>query len=98
MSADCVTGVIMALHLLHVPSTTSSKLQLKLVAAYEDGSVALYMFSAKDRQTSVEGVGWDRIWTSKIHKESSKAYLSSCFVWLMIFFTQSWRWPYHQLH
>jgi hypothetical protein len=77
------TGIIMSLHLFDSPTfseATSSKrsTELRLLCAYENGSVELRRFSRKDKQTSVEGQGWDSIWSIKLHVEASESsYLST---------------------
>ena len=40
--------------------------------AYEDGSVSLQVRSTEIIEKSAEGKGWDRLWTVKLHGESSK--------------------------
>jgi hypothetical protein len=62
-------GILMALRLFQASHSSSSSQQLRLLTAYEDGSVAL---RATDRKTSVEGVGWDKLWTAKLHVESGR--------------------------
>jgi hypothetical protein len=59
----------MALRLFQASHPSSSSQQLRLLTAYEDGSVAL---RATDRKTSVEGVGWYKLWTAKLHVESGR--------------------------
>jgi hypothetical protein len=44
---------------------------LSLLAAYENGSVVLREYIRKDKAVSVEGEGWDVVWASKLHVESS---------------------------
>lgn len=44
--------------------------QLRLLCSYENGSVTLWAFRRMDKFTSVEGVGWDALWSSKLHVES----------------------------
>lgn len=68
----------MAVHLFNVPAAhsqaSSSKQladELRLLCAYEDGSVNLRRFALTDKQTSVEGIGWESLWTVKLHVESS---------------------------
>jgi len=45
--------------------------KLSLLAAYENGSVVLREYIRKDKEASVEGEGWDVVWTSKLHADSS---------------------------
>ncbi|KAJ7632862.1 WD-40 repeat-containing protein [Roridomyces roridus] len=74
------TGLIMAMHLFHAlpPSEGSSARaagELRLICAYEDGSVALRRFvgSSTQLETSIEGRGWEVIWNSKLHVEAIMA-------------------------
>ncbi|KAF8149881.1 WD40-repeat-containing domain protein [Crassisporium funariophilum] len=73
------SGIIMSLHLFQVaaqttPSTSELKTpNLRLVCAYENGSVVLREYTREDKETSVEGAGWDMIWTTKLHVESIMA-------------------------
>lgn len=67
----------MSLHLFSVsaaslqPSSSDSPAsQIQLLTGYENGSVALWRFTRTDRQTSVEGIGWEAIWNVKLHVES----------------------------
>ena len=67
----------MSLHLYHQgqsrPSTSAAQdKKLCLLCAYEDGSVVLRKYDQKDKETSVEGVGWVIVWKSKLHVESSR--------------------------
>lgn len=51
---------------MHLYRTEGS---VRLLVAYEDGSVVLWSSS---RPKSVEGQGWSALWISKQHVESSK--------------------------
>ncbi|KAJ7158839.1 WD40-repeat-containing domain protein [Mycena filopes] len=70
------TGLIMALHLFRAappsegPSARAG--ELRLLAAYEDGSVTLRRFvgSAESPETSIEGRGWEIVWKCKLHVEA----------------------------
>lgn len=66
------------------PSSSSSRNLggLRLLCAYEDGSVTSWSFTRTDKQTSVEGVGWEALWSVKRHVESGvfpSYHLSACF-------------------
>lgn len=77
------TGIIMSLHLYTSTSDESGPSRssampataLRLLCAYEDGSVILRRYVRSDRPTSVEGQGWEVLWTSKSHVETSKEIL-----------------------
>lgn len=72
-------GIIMAVHLYTVsthnsqPSSSSSNGELRLLCAYENGGVTLRRYARADKQTSVEGIGWETIWSVKLHVESSES-------------------------
>ena len=71
----------MALHLFKAQHPSSSeRTQLRLLAAYESGGVTLFSYTRTDKDTSVEGVGWDRLWTTKLHVETGLhlVHYSSC--------------------
>lgn len=73
--ADFLLGLIMSMHLFNGPSTVSRSssdlsTQLQLICAYESGTVTQWRFSAKDKLTSVEGIGWEAVWTVKLHVET----------------------------
>ncbi|KAJ7475767.1 WD40-repeat-containing domain protein [Mycena latifolia] len=69
------TGLIMALHLFRAappPEGPSSHAgELRLLCAYEDGSVALRRFVGDER--SVEGRDWEVVWQCKLHGEAIMA-------------------------
>jgi len=67
-------GIIMSMHLLPAPSG-AIKLAgrvLSLITSYENGSVKLWRYSNIEKERSIEGVGWDCIWSLKLHVESGK--------------------------
>jgi WD40 repeat protein len=72
------SGIIMSLHLYHQSQSRASTSaaqdkSLCLLCAYEDGSVVLREYDQKNKETSVEGVGWNIVWKSKLHVESIMA-------------------------
>jgi len=67
----------MSMHLFTISTTafqpSSSKSyesQIQLLCAYENGGVTLWRYTRTDKQTSVEGIGWEAIWSVKLHVES----------------------------
>ncbi|KAJ3566141.1 hypothetical protein NP233_g7182 [Leucocoprinus birnbaumii] len=66
-------GIIMGLHLFSSPMESDEIHRLHLLCAYENGSVTLRRFSSTDQHTSVEGVGWEVLWTAKLHAETIMA-------------------------
>ncbi|KAJ7127087.1 WD40-repeat-containing domain protein [Mycena epipterygia] len=73
------TGLIMSLHLFRAPpppSGPSTQMgELRLLCAYEDGSVALRRFApgTAEQATSIEGRGWEVVWHCKLHVEAIMA-------------------------
>ncbi|KAK0208026.1 WD-40 repeat-containing protein [Desarmillaria ectypa] len=61
------TGIIMSLHLFEHGGA------LRILIAYESGSVTLREFVKSDRTTSVEGLGWKVLWKVKLHAEAVMA-------------------------
>ncbi|KAL4252581.1 WD40-repeat-containing domain superfamily protein [Abortiporus biennis] len=67
-------GIIMSMHLLeHVHPNSSGDTQLRLLCAYENGSVTMWGYMRKGKPISIEGIGWDPLWTAKVHVESVMA-------------------------
>ncbi|KAJ7104239.1 hypothetical protein B0H15DRAFT_809146 [Mycena belliarum] len=66
------TGLIMALHLFRASASSapSDAGELRLLCAYEDGSVALRRYGGNEGESSVEGRGWDVVWRCKLHGEA----------------------------
>lgn len=52
-------------------SSSRDTSELRILCAYENGSVALRRFVG-EKKTSVEGKGWEAIWTVKLHVEASE--------------------------
>ncbi|KAF8896230.1 WD-40 repeat-containing protein [Infundibulicybe gibba] len=70
------SGIIMSLHLYRTsPASPSSSTasELRLLTAYESGTVILRKYSRTDKPKSVEGLGWDVIWNVRVHVESVMA-------------------------
>ncbi|KAG2741017.1 WD40 repeat-like protein [Suillus brevipes Sb2] len=78
------SGIIMSMHLFYsassAPSSSTSARELRLLCAYEDGSVVLRQRNAPENKQTVEGRGWEVVWKSKLHVESvmAMAVSSSC--------------------
>lgn len=51
---------------------------LRLLCGYESGSVILRRYTRTDRPISIEGQGWEVVWTSKSHVETSRHSLHEC--------------------
>ncbi|KAL1680289.1 WD40-repeat-containing domain protein [Schizophyllum commune] len=70
------TGIIMSFHLFQAtasPSSSTATSNLRLLCAYEHGGVILRQCTAPAGQKTVEGKGWEVVWTSKVHAESIMA-------------------------
>ncbi|KAG2145279.1 WD40-repeat-containing domain protein [Suillus bovinus] len=84
------SGIIMSMHLfysaLSAPSSSTSTSELRLLCAYEDGSVVLRKRTAPENKQTVEGRGWEVVWKSKLHVESvmAMAVSSDCTVALTV--------------
>ena len=71
------SGIIMSLGLFYQkPSDNPLETQLALICAYENGSIVLRRYTS-DKETSVEGVGWQIIWASKVHTDSGAPFPSA---------------------
>ena len=68
----------MSMHLLPgrppigaVPSSSESRSKHpQLLTSYENGSVSMWQYSV-GKERSIEGIGWERLWSTKMHVESS---------------------------
>src|SRR4051794_6753688 len=91
----CISGILMSIHLFEWqhPSISDRRL-LRLLAGYENGSVTLWQKNATDRDRTVEGRGWDSIWSVKLHVESGTFSLTGCSEYTSerVPMIQSWRW------
>ena len=75
-------GIIMSMHLLPAPSgvTKPADRALSLITSYENGSVKLWRYRNIEKERSIEGVGWECIWSLKLHVESGKQNLEAMFI------------------
>lgn len=58
---------------LHVFETSSSSPELRILIAYENGTVTLRRYANPEKAYSVEGQGWEIIWDAKLHQEASES-------------------------
>ncbi|TBU32609.1 WD-40 repeat-containing protein [Dichomitus squalens] len=66
-------GIIMSMHLFMVPHPHSAgRSRLRLLCGYENGSVTMREY-AGDKEISIEGRGWDVLWSVRLHVESVMA-------------------------
>ncbi|KIP11199.1 hypothetical protein PHLGIDRAFT_100170 [Phlebiopsis gigantea 11061_1 CR5-6] len=67
-------GIIMSMHLFYGDrSSRRDQSQLRLLCAYENGSVTLRGCQHDGSHPSIEGLGWDTLWSVKLHVESVMA-------------------------
>ena len=62
------------MHLLK-PSGGASRMEdraLSLITSYENGSVRLWRYRNIEKERSIEGLGWECLWSFKLHVESGK--------------------------
>lgn len=63
----------MCMHLLSVPHPhATGSTRLRLLCGYENGSVTMRGYVREDREVSVEGVGWESLWSVRLHVESGE--------------------------
>ena len=64
----------MSMHLIN-PSggaTGMADRALSLITSYENGSVKLWRYRNVEKERSIEGLGWECLWSFKLHVESGK--------------------------
>jgi hypothetical protein len=64
----------MSMHLLK-PSGGATRMAdrvLSLITSYENGSVKLWRYRNIEKERSIEGLGWECLWSFKLHVESGK--------------------------
>jgi len=58
------------MHLLPAPGatdgTSNSHRALSLISSYENGSVKLWKYRNVAKERSIEGIGWECVWSSKL--------------------------------
>ncbi|KAI0300842.1 WD-40 repeat-containing protein [Russula brevipes] len=69
------TGIIMSMHLLPASggATRLADRAISLLTSYENGSVKLWRYCKIEKERSIEGVGWECVWSFKLHVESVMA-------------------------
>ncbi|KAI0272162.1 WD-40 repeat-containing protein [Russula aff. rugulosa BPL654] len=69
------SGIIMSMHLLN-PSGGATRMAdrvLSLITSYENGTVKLWQYRNIEKERSIEGLGWECLWSFKQHVESVMA-------------------------
>ncbi|KAI0360022.1 WD-40 repeat-containing protein [Trametes cingulata] len=67
-------GIIMSMHLSSVPHPhAAGRTQLRLLCGYENGSVTMWGYTREDKDVSIEGIGWESMWSVRLHVESVMA-------------------------
>jgi hypothetical protein len=64
----------MSMHLLNPTggATRMADKALSLITSYENGSVKLWRYRNIEKERSIEGLGWECLWSFKLHVESGK--------------------------
>jgi hypothetical protein len=64
----------MSMHLLDpsVGATRMADRVLSLITSYENGSVKLWRYRNVEKERSIESLGWECLWSFKLHVESGK--------------------------
>jgi len=62
----------MSMHLLPASggATRLANRAISLLTSYENGSVKLWRYCKIEKERSIEGVGWECVWSFKLHVES----------------------------
>ncbi|EUC57621.1 WD-40 repeat protein laccaria bicolor-like protein, putative [Rhizoctonia solani AG-3 Rhs1AP] len=66
------TGIVMSLHIFQTET------HMRILAAYESGNVTLWARSLSDKPRSIEGNGWNIVWSVKYHLEAVMGMAVSC--------------------
>ena len=64
----------MSMHLFNASggATRVEDRALSLITSYENGCVKLWRYRDVEKERSIEGVGWECLWSSKQHVESGE--------------------------
>ena len=64
----------MSMHLLNPPggATRMADRALSLITSYENGSIKLWRYRNIEKERSIEGLGWECLWSFKLHVESGE--------------------------
>ena len=85
----------MSMHLSTVPHPhAAGRTRPRLLCAYENGSVTMREYTREDNEASVEGIGWDVLWTVRLHVESGASSNRTSIVQVSVNsedLSQSWR-------
>jgi len=64
----------MSMHLYEATHPhTSGRTSLRLLCGYENGTVTCWGYTRTDKETSIEGIGWEPLWNVRLHVESVMA-------------------------
>ncbi|KAF7791680.1 hypothetical protein EIP86_002703 [Pleurotus ostreatoroseus] len=85
-------GIIMSMHLFQHPHPhASGQTQLRLLCCYENGGVTLWAYTNQNKPTSIEGIGWERLWTTKAHNETGQRFFDTLTIASHADFLKLWR-------
>jgi ASTRA-associated protein 1 len=75
----------MSMHLFTASSGATNR-ALSLITSYENGCVKLWRYRNVEKERSIEGIGWECLWSSKLHVESGKRSVKTLAVPALYFF------------
>jgi ASTRA-associated protein 1 len=81
-----ILGIIMSMHLLNASggATRTADRGLSLITSYENGSVKLWQYRNVEKERSIEGLGWECLWSFMLHVESGeRSGTLMCLLWLL---------------
>ena len=81
-----ILGIIMSMHLLNASggATRTADGVLSLITSYENGSVKLWQYRNIEKERSIEGLGWECLWSFMLHVESGeRSGTLMCLLWLL---------------
>lgn len=66
----------MSMHLSSIPHpNVPERARLRLLCGYENGSVTMWGYTRDDKEVSIEGMGWESLWTVRLHVESGEYHM-----------------------
>ncbi len=74
------------MHLLDASggATRMADRALSLITSYENGSVKLWRYRNIGKERSIEGLGWECLWSFKLHVESGKRSVICRACWMLL--------------
>jgi hypothetical protein len=82
----------MSMHILNTPSGDATRMAdkaLSLITSYENGSVKRWRYRNIEKERSIEGLGWECLWSFKLHVESGKRSAALYYCAYLVFLSNS---------